>query len=345
MHTYKWVSEMKKFLKTVKILPLILILLFGILLILNPIVCRENVAKAIIICGQVLIPALFPFGVCVLFILKSDVAKHINPLLLIFIFSLLGGYPMGAKLINEEVLSNRLDRENAQKMLNSCVNAGPAFIVSAVGAGIFKSQKIGYILLVSHILASLVICLVSGPITQNKTEKREYISPIDNFVISTADSAKAVMSICGFVILFSVLTGYLEVYSLRFPILKPLIFLTEITVAVTKTQNIVLISFLLGFSGFCIWAQVLSVGKDIKINIVKFAFFRLIHGVLSGIFTYIALKIIHLEIPVFSNGVNFDSKPFVSDASLGISLLVLGIVFVISLSNTRENRKILEEFI
>ena len=345
MHTYKWVSEMKKFLKTVKILPLILILLFGILLILNPIVCRENVAKAIIICGQVLIPSLFPFGVCVLFILKSDALKPINPSFLIFLFSLLGGYPMGAKLINEEVLSKRLDRENAEKMLNSCVNAGPAFIVSAVGAGVLNSQKIGYVLLVSHILASLVICLISSPIRQNKTEKREYISPIDNFVVSAAESAKAVISICGFVILFSVLTGYLEYYGNRFPILIPLIYLTEITVAVTKTRNIVLISFLLGFSGFCIWAQVLSVGKDIKINIMKFAFCRLIHGTLSAVFTYIAFKIIPLEIPVFSNGVNFSSKPFVSSAALGISLLVLGIVFVISLSNTRENRKILEEFI
>ena len=336
---------MKKTFKAIKILPSVLVLMLGILLILNPVTCRENVAKAIIICGRVLIPSLFPFGVCVLFILKSDAVKRINPLLLIFIFSLLGGYPMGAKLINEEVLSKRLDRENAEKMLNCCVNAGPAFIVSAVGAGVLKSQKIGYVLLVSHILASLVICLIWGPITQNKTEKREYISPVDNFVISASDSAKAVMSICWFVILFSVLTGYLEVYSPRFPILKPLIFLTEITVAVTKTKNIVLISFLLGFSGFCIWAQVLSVGKDIKINIMKFAFFRLIHGTLSAVFTYITLKIIPLEIPVFSNGVNFSFKPFVSSAALGISLLVLGIVFVISLSNTRENRKILEEFI
>lgn len=336
---------MKKPFKKIKFLPSFLVLMFGILLILNPDTCRENVAKAIIICGRVLIPSLFPFGVCVLFILKSDALKPINPSFLIFLFSLLGGYPMGAKLINEEVLSKRLDRENAEKMLHSCVNAGPAFIVSAVGAGVLKSQKIGYVLLVSHILASLVICLISGPITQNKTEKREYISPVDNFVISASDSAKAVMSICWFVILFSVLTGYLEVYSLRFLILKPLIFLTEITVAVTKTKNIVLISFLLGFSGFCIWAQVLSVGKDIKINLPKFALFRLFHGTLSAVFTYITLKIIPLEIPVFSNGVNFSFKPFVSGASLGISLLILGIVFVISLSNTRENRKILEEFI
>ena len=336
---------MKKPLKNIKFLPSFLILLFGILLILNPIVCRENVAKAIIICGQVLIPSLFPFGVCVLFILKSDAITPINPSFLIFLFSLLGGNPMGANLLNEEVLSKRLDRENAEKMLHSCVNAGPAFIVSAVGAGVLNSQKIGYVLLVSHILASLVICLISSPIRQNKTEKREYISPIDNFVVSAAESAKAVISICGFVILFSVLTGYLEYYGNRFPILIPLIYLTEITVAVTKTRNIVLISFLLGFSGFCIWAQVLSVGKDIKINIMKFAFFRLIHGTLSAVFTYITLKIIPLEIPVFSNGVNFSFKPFVSSAALGISLLVLGIVFIISLSKDRENRKILEEFI
>ena len=42
-------------------------------------------------------------------------------------------------------------------MLRFCVNAGPAFIISAVGAGMLGSVRMGVVLFAAHILASVLV--------------------------------------------------------------------------------------------------------------------------------------------------------------------------------------------
>lgn len=333
-------------------------LVFGAIVIAKPQLCREGVAMGIILSGKVLIPSLFPFSVCMLYIIKSGVTENMNFLkpvtrilgfspytFFIFIFSLLGGYPIGTKLISEAVKNGNLTPKEGRKMLNYCVNAGPSFIVSAVGGALLGSSKLGYILLISHILASVVICLLSGKITDNEKPQRCSVSPAENFVSSAADSAACVLGICGFVILFSVITQYLEYYGSMYPVIKPLMYICEVTNAVTKTRNIYLISALLGFSGISIWCQVISVGKDIKINFYSFALFRVLHAALSGLFTFVLLKIFPVSLPTFSNVDSVSGQFSVSDVKVGVSLIIMGLIFVISLVNREKSRKILEEFV
>ncbi|MBO5321307.1 MAG: hypothetical protein J6B22_01710 [Clostridia bacterium] len=337
----------------------ILLLSFAVLMIIKPEICKKSVASAILLCGQVIIPSLFPFGVCVLFLMKSGICENLeflSPITLkisglsaypffIFLFSMLGGYPIGAKLLNEAVESEILTQKQAEKMLCFCVNAGPAFIVSAVGNAVLKNTNIGYILLISHILSSLSICRFSGKITAWPQKTNTYLSASDNFVSSASSSANAVTGICFYVILFSAVTGYIDYFSKEFPILKSFLYITEITGAVTKTRNVYIISFLLAFSGICIWCQIFSVAKAIKINVFKFAFFRIFHGFLSSLITFLILKIYPLETETFSNISSFPTKVFVSGKALGISLFILGIVFIISLSNRQNSQKMLEELL
>ncbi len=341
------------------ILFFILFLSFGVLLILKPEICKKSVASSIILCSTVIIPSLFPFGVCALYFSKSGVFEKLNflsPLTLkifglsaypffIFISSLIGGYPIGAKLLSEAIKDGYLTPKSAQKMMRFCVNAGPAFIISAVGIGILGNKLLGFMLFVSHLLSSFLICRFSGTIKIKPTKIGTLITPVDNFVLSSSQTATAVLNICSFVILFSVFTGYIEYFSSQIPILKNLIYFMEVTTAITKTDNIYLISFLLGFSNLCIWAQVLALGKNIGINILNFAFFRILHGTLSSILTFVLLKIFPVSTITISTTFSFATKPYVSSKTLSLSLLVLGIVFIISLSNRQKSGKILEELI
>lgn len=350
---------MKILKKVSSFLMCVLFLSFSVLLILKPEVCKNSVANSIILCGQILIPSLFPFSFCILFLMNSEIfekLEFLSPItfkifglsfypFVILVFSMLGGYPIGAKLLNEAVKSEILTQEQAEKMLCFCVNAGPAFIVSAVGSGILKNSEMGYVLLISHILSSLLICRFFGNINITSPKNDTYLSLADNFVFSASSSANAMTGICSYVILFSVINGYIEHFSEKIHFLKPIIYITEVTKAVAKTHNIYQISFLLAFSGICIWCQILSVSKAIKINIFKFALFRIIHGLLSVLTTFLILEVYPLEITTFSNISSFSSKPFVSSASLGFSLFVLGVVFIISLSNRQNKTKILEEIV
>ena len=346
-----------------KIFPTLLVCVFAVMLILKPEISKNAIAYSIVLCGKVLIPALFPFSVCVLFIMKSGVTEKLDflsPVTLklfglsascftLFVLSMLGGYPIGAKLLDQAVSSKKLSQSKAQKMLGFCINAGPAFIVAAVGNGIFGSKKLGYILLFSHILSSFIICIFYHFIGENfnfsKNLHIKNISPADNFVLSAGESASVTLNICSFVILFSVITAYIENFSQLFKPFKLLLYLSEITLGVGKTNNIYLISFLLGFGGFCVWCQILSVGKSIKPNILSFAIFRIIHGLLSVCITAIILKITGFTMPTFSNNKAFGFTATYSGYPLALSLIILGLIFIISLSGKRKNGKILEEFI
>lgn len=358
MHIHLWVMTMILSKKINKIIILSLVVLFGFFLIINPRICEESVKNSIILCSRVLIPSLFPFGVCMLYIVKSGMIEKLNFLspvtqilgltpftFAIMLMSMLGGYPIGAHLIDKAVLQSSLDEKNARRLLNFCVNAGPGFVVSAVGVGLLKNQKIGYILLVAHITATLLLCITSKGVESHNEKTVLNLNPAENFVISASESANAMISICTFVILFGVITSYMEHYSQQLKFLKPLIFICEITNAITRTNNIYLISFLLGFSGICIWCQIFSVGKNIKIEFLPFILHRILHGILSSVITYILIKLFKITQPTYSNHQKFTSDAFISSTTLGISLLILGITFIISLTGKQKNIKILEEFV
>ncbi len=326
---------------------------FLLCLIIEPEICKEGVIRGVLLSGRVIIPSLFPFTVCILilqgsaffeiFEFLSPVTKRIFSLsakeFSVFLLSMLGGYPVGAKLLSE----SSIEGKKASLMLNYCVNAGPAFIVSAVGFGILGSREIGYILLVSHILSAFILCFVLKffmPETSEKKIKIKALSVADNFVLSTAKASETVFSICAFVILFSGINSYIESLSL-----KPVSFLLEVTNAVTKTNNIYLISFLLGFSGVSVWCQVMAAAKRIRINFPLFLLCRILQGVLSFVFTLLLVELTNIALPTFSNGKVFVSRVVYATPQLALSMLVMAIIFIISLQTKKYAGKITEDMI
>lgn len=339
------------------------VIAFAILIIVNPLACKEGAFNGILICGRIIIPSLFPFTVCVLFIIKSGLTgklDFLSPLtqkifgingekFSLFILSLIGGYPVGAKLIKETHNNGSITDKEAGIMLNFCINAGPAFIIGAVGTGIMNSKKIGYFLFLSHIISSVMICILSRFIkTETKASQKKLFKSIsfsDNLVLSTAEASGSVLNICSFVILFSTVNAYIEALYQSYPPLKYLLLLSEVTNALLYTDNIYLISFLLGFGGFCVWCQVMSFIKGIRLNYPVFFLFRLLHGILSALFTKIFLRIFGVGLPTFSSGGDFSFRALYSTPALTFSMLVMSIIFMISISAKKYSAKILEDIV
>ena len=343
--------------KIVSIFFSINILLFTFLLIFNPKICVNSAVSSIILCGRVIIPSLFPFTFCVMFIMKSKLLNSIKILdkpsrvifgldskfLGIFLLSLIGGYPLGAKMLNQA----NADKKMRKTMLNYSVNAGPAFIISAIGNGVFSSQKIGVLLFFSHIIPPFFLAILSKGKQKNKISKKEStsISLVDNFVLSASESANTLISICSFIILFSVITGYINFYSDKLTFLKYLSPFLEVTNAVSKTHNIFLISFLLGFGGICVWFQVFSLCKNFKVDYISFILNRILHGGLSAGITFLLIKCFKITIPTMSNSQFFTPSPFYTSDVVGIALIIMGIVFMISLSSKNFAGNILHDIV
>ncbi len=323
------------------------------LMVINPSVCKHGAIHGLMLSSNVIIPSIFPFSVFVLFILKSNLLNKLkflslNPnVLSIFILSLIGGYPIGAKLLNQSVEVGKIDKSTANNMLNFCVNAGPAFIILAVGGGILNSKKLGYILFISHILSSLLLLAISKKTTtkvKNTNLKTNY-NVVENFVSSVCDSASATVSVCSFVVIFSVILNYLNFYSNKYPLFKKISLLLEVTNAIAQTKNVIFISFLLGFSGICVWFQVFAQIKNFKIDYLKFVLFRILHGALSSTFTFLILKFFKITVTTFSNGIKANYNLTNSTFAVALSLIIMGIIFIISLYSKNYAGNLLEDLV
>ncbi len=339
--------------KALNITAVILVAFFALLIVLKPDIATSAVLAGIMLCGNVIIPSIYPFTFCVLFIKSSPAMQILKPFdtltqklfklnyyeFTLFLLSLIGGYPLGAKLIK--------DNKKAPVMINYCINAGPAFIILAIGKGVFKSITVGWILFFSHISASVIIAIIcrffiknNGPVIIEKPP-----SAVNNFVISASDAAETLIKICSLIILFSAVTKYIDMFSNYFYFLKYFGLLCEVTTAVFKCRNVLLVSFLLGFSGLSIWCQVFSILKQIKINYLTFILSRISHGGLSALITLLLLKLFKITVSTLSNNIAFDISAFVKGPAVAFSLMIMGIVLIISLYSKKYAGNLLEDMV
>lgn len=334
-----------------------------ILLLFYSDVVKNGVKTGLIISANTIVPSLFPFMVCVLMITQIGVTirnKGINRILYLcfghnfdmfftFLLSMLGGYPIGAKLINEMLKEKKIDNKTANIMLMYCVNGGPAFIVCVVG-GILKSRTIGFILLFSHLLSSVIVALLFArkikkqKLSFNNIEKREiYFSTI--FVKSVNEATKSVISICSFIVVFFVIISLFVYFFNSSPNIKIAASFLEITSALYNTKNIYLISFLLGFSGISICCQIIAILSDVRLNVLKFISGRIIHGGLSAVITKIITSIFNISVSTYSNGITHTVITTYSNATLVISMAVMFVFLMIFLYTQNNSGKFIDDVV
>lgn len=187
-------------------------------------------AAGLRLCGELIVPTLFPFFVLSLLLAKLDLPRllgqrlspvterlfHVpGPGATALFAGLTGGYPMGAAYIAELLEQGRISSREAEALLGFCNNSGPAFLVGSIGAGIFGSVKAGLLLYAAHGLAALLGGILlrprEMPVSPDSVRSRE--APL-SFSRALSESVRgavpAILNVCGFVILFTVFTGLLE---------------------------------------------------------------------------------------------------------------------------------------
>ena len=182
------------------------------------------------LCGELIVPSLFPFFVLSLLLGKlgfpEALGQQLSPLTekmfhvsgkgaTAFFIGLTGGYPMGAAYLAELLDRGEISGREAERLLGFCNNSGPAFLVGAIGAGVFASVKAGLLLYSSHILAALSVGILlrsrEAPGAEQPLPPAAPPLPFARALSEAVRSAvPALLSVCGFVILFTVFTGLLE---------------------------------------------------------------------------------------------------------------------------------------
>ena len=334
--------------------------------LINSDAVRTSVANAIDACLNSVVPSLMTFMTVATFIADSDCADVLakafgRTVRLLFnlpqnctkavLLSMLGGYPCGAKIISDMLKNGETDSKTAQRMLRFCINASPAYIVSAIGIGLFNSARIGAMICFSHLASSLLIGIVfrGRKIPERPPSKPKRAKLSECFVKSVLDSTNAMLCISGFVITFSVVLTLLDetgitrgFCSLLQPIThnaetsRSVLYLLFDVVAGSRScidcpplTALLLCSAAVSLGGMSIWAQAAFYLSGQKINFFDLVFFRLLHAVLTAAATYIIINITDTDIATaYIFGTNTDNSPagFLPTALF----LVCGVLFLIT---------------
>lgn len=277
-------------------------------------------------CLKILIPSLYPFMVISVFIVKSGLSEKIGKIFekparkilklpgctaATILMSAVGGYPTGARSVASLYEIGAVTQKQAARMLCFCINAGPAFVISAVGAGFLKSTDAGIILFVSQICASFILSIISSvnkkfeqPSLSGKKRIKKFTSS-QALIESALDAAHGMINMCCFVVLFSAYINLINLFVKNSKVSVIISFIMEVTGgcgALTKTNApLWAFSLALGWGGISVHFQILSSVTNIKISTVKFYMYRLMHGIISALITYFLCRAFPIEREVFSN--------------------------------------------
>ena len=275
------------------------------------------------------LPSIFPFLVASELICQTNLpyilGKLLNPFMkplfnisgegaLAIILGVSTGNPIGAKTICSLKHEKSISKIEAERLIAFCNNANPLFIVGTVGISLYNNTHLGYILLISHIISSLLVGLcfrfwkknnsdISYIETQfNSKDKPIKASEFGNVLgIAVKNSVNSCLQIGGFIVLFSIIISIIKNSGISFHIIElDTIFygLIEMTNGVNLSNNlysvmpltsVLLTSFLIGFGGISVLFQVYSIISKENISIKPYFYGKLLHGLFSSIITFILI--------------------------------------------------------
>lgn len=317
----------------------VLFLLFTLTLILFSANNLEAARNGLTLWANSIVPTLFPFFVATellcktnfIYLLGKALNRFMKPIFnvpgesaIAIIMGIISGYPVGAKVVCNLYEHKICSKAEAERLIAFTNNSGPIFILGSVGVSLLGNVALGKTLLISHIISSLLVGLIFRFWKKNtvditfrnyRSESKELIKVANLGEIlgeSIKKSISTILSIGGFVVLFSVIISILSSleiltgiahflanfgipYDIVLSILTGIIEMTNgINVASTCYSTLPIpclltCSFLLGIGGLSVLLQVFSVISKSRISIRPYFYGKLLQSIFSVILTLILL--------------------------------------------------------
>lgn len=298
----------------------------------------EGCRYALKICAETLIPSLFPF-----FILSVLINRLGLPLFLGRFFSplsrrlfgvsgagatalflgLTGGYPMGAAYIADMLRQEQIDSKEGEKLLAFCNNSGPAFIIGAVGCGVFGSLKTGVCLYIVHIVSAVSVGILlrgkNGNFRFPEPEKPLHLNSDVSFSLAFTDAVRtavsSILNVCAFAVSFTVIVKVLEnctAVSRFFSFLSEIsglepacvrtffrgllelgCSLSEMSSLSPAPADLALVSFILGWGGLSVHMQTYAVLGDTKIKGALHTAGHLMSASIASVLSYLLFSLVN----------------------------------------------------
>lgn len=238
------------------------------------------------LCIKTVIPSLFPFFLLTILLTGSlsgcplpflrpigklcGIPKGAEGILLT---GFLGGYPTGAQSVASFYQSGQLRRDDAERMLSFCSNAGPAFLFGMV-APLFPDKTSAVLLWAVHIISALLTAILipssqSGEVTVCHSREPSFSDAMRTSVI-------VMSTVCGWIIMFRVILAFLERWFLWMLPVALQVMITgilelsngccELIQVNDPLLRFVLCSGMLAWGGLCVTLQTHSVASGLNIR-------------------------------------------------------------------------------
>ena len=269
----------------------------------------EGAKNGLALCGNVIIPSLFPFFVLSSLVVDLGLAAYLGralekvmrPLFRVggscaaaVAMGFVGGYPVGARTALQLYQQGQCTRAEAERLLAFCNNSGPAFILGVVGAGVFGSGRVGLLLYLTHAAASILVGILfrfhggrdAGREKRPVRATFETVRASSAFTGAVVKALQSTLSICAFVVFFSVVLELLSAYGVLAALAQVLAMfgvgeewarrlvagLLELSSGVSSltgagSQGVSMAAFMLGWAGISVHCQVLSFIGDSGLSV------------------------------------------------------------------------------
>ena len=333
----------------------------------------EGATNGLALCGNVIIPSLFPFFVLSSLVVDLGLAAYLGralekvmrPLFRVggscaaaVAMGFVGGYPVGARTALQLYQQGQCTRAEAERLLAFCNNSGPAFILGVVGAGVFGSGRVGLLLYLTHAAASILVGILfrfhggrdAGREKRPVRATFETVRASSAFTGAVVKALQSTLSICAFVVFFSVVLELLSAYGVLAALAQVLAMfgvgeewarrlvagLLELSSGVSSltgagSQGVSMAAFMLGWAGISVHCQVLSFIGDSGLSVRTYLAGKLCHGIIAAALTAAVTRFFPLSEPVSSylaeQAETIDGLDFTT--ALAISLATVFVVWTL----------------
>ena len=222
----------------------------------------------------------------------------------VLISGMLSGYPTGAVTVGDLRKNGDISKTEAQRLISFVNNAGPLFIIGAVGVGMFGNVYIGYFILTTHYISAIVVGFIfrfykrsfASVVKKKKTKTKEASFKSIGTILSQSvvKSMETMLLVGGFIILFRVVIEALNIlgfFSL-FPEFASNIFSGAIELANgcekladsgTVKLSAIAVAVVISFGGFSVHTQSLAFISKTDISTVVYLLSKFLHAIIAAI--------------------------------------------------------------
>lgn len=321
--------------------------------------CIQGIKDGMKLCASAVIPSLFPFLIVSQFTVESGMSDCLGtvfakPTRLIFglpgicssviLMSLIGGYPVGARMTAQLIDSNKITVYQAKRLNLFCINAGPAFMIGTVGSIMLSSARAGVVLFLSCASACVILGIASRLImTEEKTDIKEGTvvvlkEPVSAFTKSVSSSLYSMLSICAWVVIFSAAIGIITAHTegVGSAVICAVLEVTSGVKLSAGFFSLPVIAAILSFGGLSVHCQIYPYIEKSGLKIKHFLAARTVSACLSAILCKGLLFIIPCDIPTFSNYSEISMNAYSVSLPSAAALLIMCAMLIFEVDNSKK---------